>query len=135
MASARLAPARTSPSIRANSSDSGPGHGGDRAVERLLEAEAGLDADRQQVEDVGQLDAQIWCWRSCDPPVEDARTGRRSAPREQEQHEQLAEPSSATGSKTIEEPDDRDDSADDVMHLRWPGSGRRRRPTRLARVR
>ena len=31
------------------------GHGGDGAVERLLEAEAGLDADDEQVEDVGQL--------------------------------------------------------------------------------
>src|SRR4029078_12943549 len=72
MASARVAPARNSPSMRPNSSDSGPGtaatvpptacskhsaaEGGDGACERLLEAEAGFDADRQQVEDVGQLD-------------------------------------------------------------------------------
>ena len=32
------------------------GHRRDRAVERLLEAEAGLDRDGEQVEDVGQLD-------------------------------------------------------------------------------
>ena len=31
------------------------GHRGARAVERLLEAEAGLDRDHEQVEDVGQL--------------------------------------------------------------------------------
>ena len=36
-----------------------PGHGGDGAVERLLEAEAGLDADDEQVEDVGQLGADL----------------------------------------------------------------------------
>ena len=35
----------------------GPGHGGDRAVERLLEAETGLDADHEEVQDVGQLRA------------------------------------------------------------------------------
>ena len=64
MASAAAAPARTSPSMRANSSDERAGHGGDGAVERLLEAEAGLDADGEQVEDVGELALRIACWRS-----------------------------------------------------------------------
>ena len=41
--------------MRANSSESGTGHRGDGAVERLLEAETGLDADGEQVEDVGEL--------------------------------------------------------------------------------
>ena len=44
-------------------------HRGDRAVERLLEAEAGLDADREQVEDVGQLVAQL-VLALLDPAVE-----------------------------------------------------------------
>ena len=35
------------------------GHGGDGAVERLLEAETGLDADGEQVEHVGQLDPDL----------------------------------------------------------------------------
>ena len=76
MASARLAPARTSPSIRENSSVSGPGHGGDRAVERLLEAETGLDADHEQVHDVGQLRAD-GVLPLLHLPVEDRRRGPR----------------------------------------------------------
>ena len=56
--------------MRTNSSDSGPGTDGDRAVERLLEAEAGLDADGEQVEDVGQLDADLVLPLG-HPPVED----------------------------------------------------------------
>ena len=35
------------------------GHGHDRAVERLLETETGLDADHEQVEHVGQLPADL----------------------------------------------------------------------------
>ena len=54
-ASARVEPMRISCSMRRNSSDSGPGTAVRRAVERLLEAEAGLDRDDEQVEDVGQL--------------------------------------------------------------------------------
>ncbi len=41
--------------MRANSSDERAGHRRHRAVEGLLETETGLDADRQQVEHVGQL--------------------------------------------------------------------------------
>ena len=59
MASAREAPARTSPSMRANSSVSGPGTERDGAVERLLEAEARLHADHQQVEHVRELLADV----------------------------------------------------------------------------
>ena len=70
MASARLAPARTSPSIRHELVGERTGHGGDRAVERLLEAEAGLDADHEQVEDVGQLDLDL-VLPLVDPAVED----------------------------------------------------------------
>ena len=41
--------------MRANSSERGPGTELHRAVDGLLEAEAGLDADGQEVEDVRQL--------------------------------------------------------------------------------
>ena len=44
--------------MRRNSSDSAPGTAVAGAVERLLEAEAGLDRDHEQVEDVGQLAAR-----------------------------------------------------------------------------
>ena len=42
-----------------NSCASGPGHRVSRAVERLLEAETGLDADHEEVEHVGELPADL----------------------------------------------------------------------------
>ena len=57
MASARLAPARDLAEHAGELVGQRPGHRGDGAVERLLEAEAGLDADDEQVEHVGQLHA------------------------------------------------------------------------------
>ena len=73
------------------------GHRGDRAVERLLEAEAGLDADDEQVEDVGQLRSGSACCRSSTLRLrigvgaEDAGSTSEQAERAELQHAGRAE--------------------------------------------
>ena len=119
---------RVSCSMRRDSSESGPGHRGRGALERLLETETGFDRDHEQVEGVGQPALDLFA-AAGDPTVEDD-VGAEEAHAPGEQHDQdLQQPVAAEDGDRERDPHDarseteqlEDQEAVDLVAGRAPG--------------